>query len=747
MKNDNNTEIFSEEELSEMNKKLKSVEDVTLPENLKAEKIKELIDSDTEKSEVIHLSSRKRKNRRLLKAISVCAACAVAVTSLAIARPWAKIPPKVDESVKGEEPIKIEDYTEIENMFLEFSKNYKKSQFSFSGIGGASADKSESVVNGSSSFDAATGTGSTNQTSSSNHGTTNEQVEGVNEADIIKNDGKYIYAVSHVEEKNDKAESITDDGNAAAPYIPETLVYSGAVSIIEPQKNGKMKTVSEIKVGKGKADLDGYFEIYEIYVSGDRLIVLSTFICNWYDDEVYNGNYSSATECCSYVSNYSGLMQAVSYDISDKANPKEEWRIYQSGEYISSRLIGDELVLVSLYRVDITRDSDAIKNSCIPETAVGGNFQRISSSDICVMESVGDSTYLVASVLNVNDENTLKTKAVLGGGSNVYCTSETLYVTNREYTSLASKNGTEIFDSSIKSKTQIYKFDISDNQIKYLNCAKIDGTALNQFSIDEYNGNLRIATTSGTWGENLVNQIYVLDENLETLGVLKNIAKGEKIQSVRFMGETAYVVTFEQTDPLFVVNLSNPESPVIEGELKIPGYSAYLHPVGDGLVLGVGVDGDEDGSNDGFKASLFDVSNPNAPKECAKFTISGVDTDNRDLWLYSEAYSTHKALCWDSENKIMYIPFTQRENIYASTDYSNNIFKQFTGVIALKVSESEKSLERVGQYIYKSDGDEQETNFVRATYIYDSVIAYDDLSGVLCSFDKATQKQVDCIKL
>lgn len=745
MKNDNNKEVFSEEELSEMNRKIKSVEDVTLPENLKPEKIKELIDSDTEKSKVIHLSARKRKNRKLLKAISVCAACAVAVTSLAIARPWVKIPSEVNNSVTGEESKKIEEYTEIENMFLRFSKNYKKSKFSFSGISGATKD--EAAVNGSESFDSATGSSSANITNTSNHGTTNEQVEGVNEADIIKNDGKYIYAVSPVEEKNSKYESITEDSNVSTPYIPETSVYNGAVSIIEPQKNGELKTVSQIKVGKGKADENGYFEICEMYVSGDRLIVLSTLICNWYDIELYDGNNESGTACTvDYASIYGGLVQAVAYDISNRANPKEEWRIYQSGEYVSSRLIGDELVLISRYRVDITGDNDTVKNSCIPETAVGGDFERISSSDICIMESVCDSTYLVASVLNVNDENTLKTKAVLGGGSNVYCTNETLYVTNAEYTSYGSKNGAEIFDSSTKSQTQIYKFDIRNNQIKYLKCAKIDGTALNQFSIDEYNGNLRIATTSGTWGKNVVNQIYVLDENLETLGVLKNIAKGENIRSVRFMGETAYVVTFEQTDPLFVVNLSNPENPVIEGELKIPGYSAYLHPVGDGLVLGVGVDGDEDGSNDGFKASLFDVSNPNAPEECAKFTIKGVDSDSRSLWVDSEAYSTHKALCWDSENKIMYIPYTQRESIYASTDYSNVTFKQFTGVIALKVSESEKTLEPVGQYIYKSDSDETGTNFTRATYIYDSVIAYDDYSGVLCSFDKTTQKQVDCIE-
>lgn len=779
MKEENGFEVLSEEQIDEMNEKLKSAENIELPQKLKPENIKKVLDekaNDGGKSENIKaISPRKRKNRRILRAIAACAACAVAVTSLAVARPWDKIPPQVKNSTPIEKPKTVEDYSEIETMFASYSENYRKNRDNsdfvagiFDAVGGFSKDTAEiydEAVNGSMA-DSSTGTSANTSdkqrgdtASDADYGKTNVRTQGVAESDIIKNDGKYIYVVSPTEFKGDtkisdvtettkvsSEVSVNDSGTlreVSDVYEPFDVFINNTVTVVEPQKDGKLKTVSEIKTDDIKSLPESYYDISEIFVVGDRLIVLlEREELYWFDGVAQDD--TEETKASDNTADYGQLTLAISYDISDRKNPKEEWRVYQNGDYISSRLIGDELVLISQYYVDITEDEDTVRNNCVPRICADGEeFGRISGSDICIMEEVNDSSYLVVSVLDVKDKDTLKTKAVLGGGGNVYCTTQTLYVTSTEYATQYYASADTIFNGASANNTQIYKFDISNNDIKFLKCAKISGTALNEFSIDEYNGNLRIATTSGDWGENLVNQVYVLDSELKTLSVLKNIAKGERIKSVRFTGDTAYVVTFEQTDPLFVIDLSDPSAPQILGKLEIPGYSAYLHSVGDGLVMGIGVDGDENGENGGFKVSLFDVSDPKKPQECAKFTISALRGTTENVWLDSNAYYDHRAVCWDSENKTMYIPYMKSENVWASTDGKN--YSQYTnGVVALKVDSENKTLKSVGNYIDGQSDDESYLDFVRVTYTGNTVIALSSGNDTaLCSFDKTTQKQID----
>jgi inhibitor of cysteine peptidase len=260
--------------------------------------------------------------------------------------------------------------------------------------------------------------------------------------------------------------------------------------------------------------------------------------------------------------------------------------------------------------------------------------------------------------------------------------------------------------------------------------------------MDEFNDYLRIATTSGNWGESLVNQVYVLDSNLETVGLLKDIAKGERIKSVRFTGNTAYVVTFIQTDPLFVIDLTDVKVPKILGELKIPGYSAYLHPVGEGLVMGVGLDGTETGINGGMKVSLFDVSDPTKPVECGKFTMSGYDSDNRQVYVDSDAFYDHKALCWDKEEKVMYIPYRKDSRVWASQNGEELAYNSITGIIAVKVDEEGKMLSAAGDYITEATENALPNEITRTTYINNTIYGYSSYDGFLSSFDKATQKQL-----
>ena len=806
-----NFEFFTEEELKELNESLKKTENINLPESLSLEGIENLI-KDVPQDEIPEEPKRKKRSKKkiFLSSISAAAAVIVAVTSIAVVKPWENKTPEfiAQNSVIGNSPKQTEDYAEIEEMFAKYAKKYKTYKYTYNyseglkGFGNVSSDTAimEEAVDMNTNApmaDAESGSaGVTNRApensintsvkddseESNQHGETNEQVVGVSEADIIKNDGKYLYLVNpenadwdkyyiqmegYVLYKNGLEATTSDakttpgynpDVNSTPPAAPATekgtepveeeiitelpeLDYTCEISIVEPSKEGRLEKINKIEIAKPDNDDIYYMAVREIYVEGNRLVAVVE--CSKYAEE---DDLQEKYRYVYYGGKRESVTMAVAYDISDKKNIKEEWRVFQDGYYISSRLIGDELVLLSNYYVDITQDADVVKATCIPENSSDGKtFSRVLVDDICIMEEVCDTSYLVASVLDTDDENTLKTEAVLGAGQNVYCTTETLYATSTEYNYNDSRKA-EVFGLSETVKTQIYKFDIRNYDIKYLKNASVDGSALNQFSMDEYNGSLRIATTSGNWGDSLVNQVYVLDNNLETVGLLKDIAKGERIKSVRFTGNTAYVVTFVQTDPLFVIDLTDATAPKILGELKIPGYSAYLHPVGDGLVMGVGVDGTETGTNGGMKVSLFDVSDPTKPQECGKFTMSGYESDERQVYVDSDAYYDHKALCWDAQNKIMYIPYSKNVHVWAYTD-GKNYSKTTAGIVALKVNEEEKTLKAAGDYIANSTDYAQPRDFSRVTYINDVVFGYSTNSGLLCAFDSDTQKQLDTINI
>lgn len=810
-----NFEFFTDEELEALDKNLKKTEKIEIPEGISAESIEKLI-KDVTQDEVPEEPKRKKRNRKkiILSSISAAAAVIVAVSSIAIIRPWENMTPNfmAQDSIIGSPPKETQDYAEIEEMFADYAKKYEKYKYAnfyagdLKGFGNASSDTAimEDAVDMNTNAPMANAeSGSASVTNkapessintsikddseeSKQHGETNEQVQGVSEADIIKNDGKYLYIVNPenadwdtyyrecrlyynykngLEETtarvqstpgyNPNAEDIIDvekpeatekeEKSTEAKVVTELpqLEYTCEISIIDPTGKGELKNINKIEIAKPEREDIHYMNVQEMYVAGNRLIAVLN--CQLKREE-NNANEKVSCDCLYGGSSGKNITMAVAYDISDRKNVKEEWRVFQDGGYISSRLIGDELVLLSNYYVDISQDVEAVKATCVPENSCDGKeFSRVLVNDICIMEDVYDTSYLVASVLDTDDENTLKTEAVLGVGQNVYCTTETLYATSTEYDTGDARKA-EVFGLSSTEKTQIYKFDIGDYDIKYLKNASVDGSALNQFSMDEYNGYLRIATTSGDWGDSLVNQVYVLDSNLETVGLLKNIAKGERIKSVRFTGNTAYVVTFVQTDPLFVIDLTDVTAPKILGELKIPGYSAYLHPVGDGLVMGVGLDGTETGTNGGMKVSLFDVSDPKNPVECGKFTMSGYESKDRYEYVDSAAYYDHKALCWDAENKIMYIPYSKYVHIRAYTD-GKNYSKTDAGIAALKVNEADKTLEALGDYIADETDYAQPYEFSRATYINSAIFGYSTQTGLLCSFDKGTQKQLDTINV
>ncbi|MCK9578189.1 beta-propeller domain-containing protein [bacterium] len=210
-------------------------------------------------------------------------------------------------------------------------------------------------------------------------------------------------------------------------------------------------------------------------------------------------------------------------------------------------------------------------------------------------------------------------------------------------------------------KTAIVKIDLESLTIK--NTGVVPGKLLNQFSMDEFSGNLRVATTIGSNSEFNVaskNDVYVMDGGLNIIGSVKNLGTTERIYSVRFIGNIGYLVTFRQVDPFYVLDLSNPTNPELKGELKIPGYSSYLHPIDDYTILGVGEE------NNKVKLSLFDVKNPSSPTEIAKYSLD-------EYW--TEVNTNHHAFLIDKTHNVFFIPASNGGYIFSYKDNKLSLAK------------------------------------------------------------------------
>lgn len=754
--NDFEKEILTEEELAQMNEKLQSHENIELPDSLKSENMEAKLKNDPHLwiSNSVNEAKVKKQKKRLTLAASIAAVLVICLLSTVIFNRGQIMNYFLEKGSEEEKetqnivvdepddgiivpPSSVSDYAEIEAMFLAYAEKYDDNYFYYTEDGAIVEDDMEL---GEGAINTPTARPESGGGDKGEYGETNEQVQGVSEADIIKNDGKYLYVIDPENTDWDSFYTeMSQNRNKDDREIPE-LQYTCSVSIVEADANGNMNRVSQVVI---KEDSDNVYHMLltEMYVIGDKMIVIADV--RVYDetdedayDNIYYGGYKTT-----------GKTMAVCFDITDRSAPAEMWRIYQDGSYISSRLIGDQLVLLSEYGVNLRDDEEEIVENCIPTIGYNaGDCERIACDCIVVMEEIYDTTYLVASTLDIDSKDTLKTQAVLGAGDNVYCTTETLYATSNDYNAAYTTGdlAIEIFGYDTIN-TQIYKFDIRNYDIVYMADTTVSGSAINQFSMDEYNGYLRIATTSGSWGDDLTNQLYVLDDKLQTVGKIEGIAQGESIRSVRFVGDTGYVVTFEQTDPLFVIDLSDPTKPVIKGELKIPGFSSYLHPVGDGLVLGVGFDGTETGTNGGLKISLFDVSDPENPVECDKYVVP-VDNDYNETWSYinCDAWYNHKAMCWDGTNKIMYIPFNYNQCVY----HPGYALNSYTGhVLAIKVDVDNKSLVEEADYTYVLSQDDYVSGFNRVTYIGDAIYALTDFPRELYSFDKTTAEHKNVLDL
>jgi inhibitor of cysteine peptidase len=377
--------------------------------------------------------------------------------------------------------------------------------------------------------------GAYEDSASEGYSKTNIQVEGIDEADIVKTDGKYLY-------------------------------YAGnnAVRIIRAE-GSKLTEVSNIKLPNEKY-------VQEIYLDRDRLILLGN------REEIVEGTYQNTDRGGDepsmdimmdsrmiYPGSYKSFSYIDIYDVSNPAKPSLLKGHEMEGYYQTSRKSGD-----NVYLITGTGWHGGIVRPLMKDSVDGDKHRLMDLSDIMVMPQPIQPGYIILSAIDIADNSRTEVEAITAFGSTVYMNETALY--------LASDNFNEM--------TNVTKFCIDGMNIGYAGTGKVEGNVLNQFSMDEYEGNLRIVTTQ--WNEG--NNLFVLNDSLNVIGSVTGLAKGETIYSARFIGDKGYVVTFRTIDPLFVFDLSDPTEPKVTGELKIPGFSNYLHPVGEDLILGIGME-------------------------------------------------------------------------------------------------------------------------------------------------------------
>ncbi len=496
---------------------------------------------------------------------------------------------------------------------------------------------------------------------SADYSTTNVQVAGVDEPDFVKNDGKYIYVISG-----------------------DTLI------IVDAYPASGAAIVSKTTIDDSPKD---------IFVSGNRLVLFTTGSPS--RDSGDEPVSASLMKSMPYYGGYSPATHAVFYDISDRKNPKVVKDYEIDGDYIDARLIKSNLYLVTREQVYNYRDEE-IRVPCVRE-----NAKCIVTPDVYYFDNPERSyAFTTVTSFDTTSANEKDAKTYLVGNGNImYVSEDAMYISYQKYHNIwrrgmvepaiavddrAPMSSSSGVTSSVlwedfnqmsdaekqrviadmkaqeeekitkkeidQSTTAIHKIAIDNGAITYIARGEVPGYLKNQFAMDEYNNNLRVATTSNVYttrGSYEYNNVFVLDSGMKTIGELTHIAEQETIYSTRFMGDRLYMVTFKRIDPFFVIDLSTPNNPKILGKLKIPGYSDYLHPYDRDYIIGVGK---ETGTNEwggvstqGIKLALFDVRDVENPRQVGKVEIGDAGSDSAVL-------SDHKAFLFDKSKNLLVIP-------------------------------------------------------------------------------------------
>ncbi|HMB45056.1 MAG TPA: beta-propeller domain-containing protein, partial [Candidatus Methanoperedens sp.] len=541
------------------------------------------------------------------------------------------------------------------------------------------------------------------QAPAADYSKTNIQVEGVDEADFVKNDGKYIYVLAQ-----DKLVILDAFPASEANILSSTMI------------EGRPK---------------------DIFVNGDRLIVFLEDTDTVYSIQEYD-----------YMPRPRGTMKTVAmvYDISNRKKPEEIANYSLNGNYFQSRMIGDYVYLIAKDYVYYTGD-------LVDMPSIRKGPVKIMAPDVYYFDNP-EQNYVFHTIASINIKKTDSINAktfMMGYSDNLYVSGNNIYITYRKnlpgryyevqrqeqfYTVILPllpqdardkineinnsnldmhekwdkissiledtfnrmtekekqkyqddvQKGLEEYEMKLaqeREKTVIQKIGINKGSIEYRTKGEVPGSLLNQFSMDESGDYFRVATTSQFWTSNSnvqYNNVYVMDNDLKIAGRLEKIAQDERIYSTRFIGNRLYMVTFKRMDPLFVIDLSNPNKPEILGQLKIPGFSDYLHPYDEKHIIGVGKETAENEwggvSIKGVKVSLFDVSDVNKPQQIDTYEIGKAGTD-------SEALQDHKAFLFDKNKNLLVIPVrevTGKEQY--DSRYGYNVQKVWQGAYVFNIT-------------------------------------------------------------
>lgn len=617
--------------------------ELTIPETLEPKKMRKFLEEYEERQKKEHQHRKKYRYTALKAAACFCLAAGILFRILQAGyfsagnhsvQPEPGIMKSAREQMQTEVPEEERELLELsersyEEIYACLSGNWKI----YDGTGRYSAKEELAFAEREASLEdtASAADAQKLQDSEDAYGRTNVQTEQVDEADQVKNDGRYLYQIARKQEKEENGADVSRLG----------------IQILDT-KGGLREA----------AFLDGFESLEEFYVWEDLLITIEN---KYYDVSVFSaskaGSVMEDAAVCGSLCIEQGYHEISFYRISDKSRPRKLKTFTLQGVYESSRISEGYFYGFSRFTAgpgEGAQDYDAY----IPSL----DGERMEAERIYCPPGTDSTDYLVLVSIDLSDPFSFTdSRAVLAGSGTFYVSRDNIYV-GWYQPACETKPGKE---GTMQDSTNLLRFSYGKGRFYAQAEGKVPGNIKNSFSMDEYGGRLRIVLTVQEYevkeirddrtGESLgfdygeakeTNALYILNPSLDVEGKVEGLAEGEVIRSARFLGDTGYFVTFRQTDPLFAVDLSDSGHPEVLGELKVSGFSEYLHFYGENMLLGIGMEAEEEtGREQGMKLSMFDVSDPADLKEVSRF---GLEDYN-----YSEALWDHRAVCIDSEENII----------------------------------------------------------------------------------------------
>ena len=642
-----------------------------LPESLKKENIIEKLQSETSPEIKIIETPKKRNNSKIW--IPLVASLAVVFVVVAV---FYNAPQRVIEDDKNNtngEEIQINTENQSYDDILKVLKTVKVNGYynTFK-----PDDMYGDNING--------GMGDAEQGEENiSFGTTNTQEKDVDESNTILTDGKYIYTVN-----------------------------TGKVTLnIIESKNGKMNVLSTIKLKEKEDDIISNVSMY-LYKN-----YVAVIYEQYYESEIYRDSKT--------------FVKVL--DIKDKNSPKVIKTYAQEGINIATRRIDDKIYLVTQREIDFENLEKG--EDFIPTIYNNGMEKPLAPNNIFVNENCFSPQYTIIGVVNIGNKNDFTAKAILDDCSYIYSSKDNIYTVTLPF----------IYKG--ENETKIKKYAITQDGVNYVASGKVLGTPHTQFSLSEKDGYLRISTTVAekvsvnnnphNMGAvdlaiipNIIgNNVYILDEKLQMVSSITDIAKGEEIKSARYIGDMLYLVTFRQVDPLYAIDLSDCKNPVIKSEIKLPGFNFYLHPISENLLVGIGFDGTKDDVNDNIKVSLFDISKNDAPKEISKALV--VKENNKNESAFSMLGYEHKLFIDLKENE-----FAFPVEIFRGSQTFN---------CYIRYGIKDNKLYEIGKYFNEDYAQIMGGTFIDNTF-YSMGLDKTGLNQIITAYDMTTNKPVSKVK-